>query len=520
MGRFLRFLAELPEPPETAAHLTAIQLDSYLRSRIRIRHGRQGFTDFLDLRRLLQEPPLRESISPALENYLNQRTMSSRHPSLPGYSDGEFTRIVKAARQDVAMIRSRIDAGEQLLVDWHTDPTSLDEPEADLAKVLAAVAETGVVPRLGGLNERSRRTELARRLFVTQLDRRPLLVLLVAVTGRNAESLKELTHEHRIIDGKAVEVRMVKRRHGRQQWHDTVTWEIGPAHRELHTPGGLYLLLHRLMARSRAFSHSGSIWSTWRNSGSAAGIGPAEHHDTYARRLSVSLDLKGWGAHHGLCEDTRDGEEPAPLAVDLRRIRTTCEVRRTRELGGHLPSAARSNTMGVLFASYLRGDPSTRDWAEAVVSQAMSDAEGAALAAHRQALASTGAEGLRVNPEPAPASPEMPAQEGAWNVCADPEQHPTTGRPCRRVSYLDCFHCANCVITRHHLPAIVALHDDLADRRQHLGESEWWTRYGRAWAAIRHDVYTKFTPAEVSAANASTPVAALLELAEDPWERP
>jgi hypothetical protein len=88
------------------------------------------------------------------------------------------------------------------------------------------------------------------------------------------------------------------------------------------------------------------------------------------------------------------------------------------------------------------------------------------------------------------------------------------------VSYLDCFHCANCVITRAHLPAIAALHDDLADRRRLLSDAEWWTRYGRVWMAIRHDIYAKFTPAEVSAAAANKPADALLELAEDSWERP
>jgi hypothetical protein len=46
------------------------------------------------------------------------------------------------------------------------------------------------------------------------------------------------------------------------------------------------------------------------------------------------------------------------------------------------------------------------------------------------------------------------------------------------VSYLDCFHCGNCLITRAHLPAILALIDELADRRTRLGDAEWWQRYG------------------------------------------
>jgi hypothetical protein len=45
-----------------------------------------------------------------------------------------------------------------------------------------------------------------------------------------------------------------------------------------------------------------------------------------------------------------------PLEVSFNRIRTSIEVRRTRAAGGHLPSAVRSNTIGVLFTTYLRGD--------------------------------------------------------------------------------------------------------------------------------------------------------------------
>jgi len=90
------------------------------------------------------------------------------------------------------------------------------------------------------------------------------------------------------------------------------------------------------------------------------------------------------------------------------------------------------------------------------------------------------------------------------------------------VSFLDCFHCGNCVITRNHLPAILALNDALAARRTQLGESEWWTRYGAVWAAIRREVLPKFTPDELAAAagTADQSAGALLELAEDPWERP
>ncbi len=355
------------------------------------------------------------------------------------------------------------------------------------------IAETGLIPRIPGRSaseERRARTVLAQQLFVTRTDREPLLVLLAAVTGRNCETLKELPAEHRILDGAAVELRVIKRRRGPRRWFDTVTWEIGPPHRELHTPGGLYLLLHRMMARGRTVSGSQTLWSVWRNAKRDLG-GQHEHHDPYAARLSAGLNLKQWAARHDLHADAAVQHDlREPLDVRFKRIRTAVEVRRTRTVGGHLPSAVRSNTIGVLFANYLRGDATAREWAEDVLGEAVADAE------------------------------RDPAREGAWTACSDPDQHPATGRACRRVSYLDCFHCGNCVITRSHLPAILALLDDLAGRRTQLGEIEWWRRYGPVWAAIRRDVLPRFTPAELRSATTNKPADALLELAEDPWEHP
>jgi len=58
-----------------------------------------------------------------------------------------------------------------------------------------------------------------------------------------------------------------------------------------------------------------------------------------------------------LLADASEGREAKPLQVTFNRIKTSTEVRRTRRLGGHLPSAAKSNTMQVLFRNYLGGDP-------------------------------------------------------------------------------------------------------------------------------------------------------------------
>jgi hypothetical protein len=263
LGRFLRFLDDLPQPP-TPRELTAAQVDAYLRHRVRSPLGQRAWEELIELRQLFRQPSMRDLVDGKVGNYLARRVdkTGGRLPGRSGYSDGELARLGDAARADVAAIRDRIDAGEALLASWRADPASISGEDAVTAALLEEAAETGVIPRLPGgrpQQERNARTALAQRLFVTRTDREPLLVLLAAVTGRNSETLKELPAEHRVLDGAAVELRVIKRRQGPRRWFDTVTWEIGPPHRELHTPGGLYLLLHRLMARGRAISGSQTL---------------------------------------------------------------------------------------------------------------------------------------------------------------------------------------------------------------------------------------------------------------------
>jgi hypothetical protein len=85
---------------------------------------------------------------------------------------------------------------------------------------------------------------------------------MVAVSARNIETNKELPAEHLLAGDRAAGLQLVKRRRGAVD-STTATWEIGYAHRRLHTPGGLYLQLHRLMGRGRGFTGSGTVWSVW-----------------------------------------------------------------------------------------------------------------------------------------------------------------------------------------------------------------------------------------------------------------
>jgi len=561
LGRLVRFLAALPDSPARPGQLTREHLQAFHDQRARTA-PLTALRDLAEARMLLTGPALGEQVPAEVVDYLQRRLPAPRPapPSRPdagvpqpgsnvrlttGYSDGELARLLAALRSDAATIRDRIRAGEDLLRRYQDSPLTVAEDDQILGGMLEQMAATGQVPAPPGARPglvTPERQQLAGRLFLTLRDLPPLMLLAATLTERNGETIKELPARHRLLEGRAVELVIVKRRRGARRWFETVTWEVGPPGRELHTPGGFYLLMLELTARSRQWCGSPLLWCVWRN-GHAARTGAADDH-----LAPFEPSLRGtpilptaWAANRPrpLLADPPPGPagtgNPAPavpLQVSFNRIKTSMEVRRTKRLGGHLPSAVKSNTMPVLFRNYLSGDPVIISWAEEVLGEALIDAEQAARQAHERAMRLAGGGPVVVPGPVGPAALEEAGLDPAtacqavggeldtgWTACTGHDRNPLTGQECQ-VSFLDCFHCGNCLITRDHLPRLLGLADALDQRRRQLGEDAWWRRYGPAWAAVRHDILAKFTPAELRQAQADKSQDALLDLVENPWELP
>jgi hypothetical protein len=569
LGRLVKFLGALPQPPASPDQLTPAHLEAFHDHRAKTTPT-TALRDMSEARLLFALPALRDKVSAAVLDHLQRRLPAPREPRAPaaghdagpaqpgfgakrlttGFSDGELARLLAALRADAARIRDRIRAGEDLLRRYQADPLALDDNDRDLGRMLEQMAATGRVPAPPAARPSPfcpERQQLAGRLFLTLRDLPPLMMLAAALSERNGETMKELPVRHRALEDRAVELVIVKRRRGARRWFETVTWEIGTPGRELHTAGGFYLLMLELTARSRGWCGSPLLWCAWRN-GYPAGLGvPDSHLAPFADSLKGTTILPtAWAANRPrpLLADPQPvhagsgGPSPGavapgqPLQVSFNRIKTSMEVRRTKRMGGHLPSAAKSNSMPVLFRNYLSGDPVITAWAEEVLGEALLDAEQAARQAHDRAVKAAGG-GPRVlagpvntaaleksglGPEAARHAADGELDTG-WTACIDHDQHPLTREP-SQVTYPDCFHCGNCLVTRDHLPRLLALLDALAQRRRELPEDAWWTRYGPAWVAIRQDILAKFTPAELQQAQAGKPHDALLDLAENPWELP
>jgi hypothetical protein len=543
--RFLKFLGHLRRPPRSLAELRTSHLQQFHMRRMETVSEQYAFDDLIEIHRLLREVEPQSRLRGDIVEVIHQRVRRvkpTQTKGRPGYSDREFAAIVTAARSDVVQIRERIRAAERLLASFEADPAQLTSDARVLAEELASMARTGRVPArrrrtCTGLTcpDHRARMELASQLFLTAADPAPLLILMVALSGRNGETIKELPVDHRVLERRAVAVSLVKRRRGKTLSRETVHWETGGTDsRQLHTPGGLYLLLHELTRRSRRWSGATRIWSIWvmeathgRNRELKARTGG--HIDPYGVTLRGVFHptLRQWAARHGLYADG-SGDGRPPLDIDLNRLKTTVEVRITKAVGGHLPSASRTNTLDVSFLHYLRNDPRVRDWADRILTAALHDAENSARAFQLRILDAAAERAFQHNPEDAAAAlgttPEKVKSAAAGELdtlvssCLDIQHHPQTGGPCSD-SFLTCLRCPNALVAERHLPMLFALLDLLQQELDRLGVDDWCGRHGVTWLIITRLIMPRFTAAQRDAAQKAKPGSLPLDLLEGPKEQ-
>lgn len=115
LGRWMRFLAKLPTPPADPGRLTPAHLEAFVRFRTAQAGEETAFKDVQDIKLLLDMDAIVPLLAPEARGSLVRRQPRSRSFGQAGYSDGEFKRLLSAARADVAQIRDRIAAGEELV---------------------------------------------------------------------------------------------------------------------------------------------------------------------------------------------------------------------------------------------------------------------------------------------------------------------------------------------------------------------------------------------------------------------
>ncbi|GGK31284.1 hypothetical protein GCM10011583_73940 [Streptomyces camponoticapitis] len=445
-----------------------------------------------DVLLLLRDVPGQDRLERTLHEFMGQRGhgIDAQETSPPGYSDREFAAIMAAARSDVVAIRDRISAGERLLALSREDPELLETTERERARRLETMARTGraQVDYSGLLVGEYPAAGYAQagQLFVVDRDLAPLMVYAAGLSGRNPETIKELPAEHRVLEEKAVVVTLTKRRRGKANSCTTVHWSVAPdPARRLRATGSFYLLLHRMMERSRAFSGTSSLWSIWAGNGrgAAANASTAGHIGPFDAELARKLGLGSWAAGHHLVDD-----EGGPLQMRLTRMKKTVEVRTAKQTGGHLPSLRLTKTAQTSFAHYLRGDPFVAEWAAEVLTEAITEAE---ESARDIVLWPAGAV--------APVDDQVRRRAETGDLvtlassCLDIDHHPEHGGRCRESS-LTCLRCPNALVLERHLPMLLALAEALRADLDKRDAAQWAARHGVIWQIITHGILPRFSP--------------------------
>jgi hypothetical protein len=524
--RLIKFLDELPDRPTTLEAVSVDHLEAYRRVRLTTAGERRVNKDLRLLStvfRSLEGPNHVAQVGSWLDRPWPIGELAGTDG---GYSDREFAAIMTAARSAVREIERRFANAKQLMERYQANQGLLGEEERHFARHLLAIASTGTVlgyrqtrtagdhPNKQNLPDYTRQVHIASRLFLVERDLRPLLTLAVGLSGRNVETIKELTADCEVLGGRAVRVELTKRRRGPAGMFDHTHWEIGKPNQTLHTPGGFYLLVKELTELGRSFSGTDSLWSIW-----SARSG---HVAAFEASLARGPGSLRWQYELGLLDD--EGE---PLRLSLPRLKKTVDIRTTRDTGGHLPSSTRSNSMSVLFTNYLRGDDSVRDWAGDVITAALKSAELDARATQARVLTGFGDQSASSAQRAAAELGLTTSKAGdllageldtVFTACGDIQHGPfDAGRRCS-ASFLMCLSCENALISKQHIPRLKGLLSWLVRQWESLDVEIWWTRHGLTWLALTQHIRPKFTPAEWDSAKESDDVESLLALIDGPKE--
>jgi hypothetical protein len=509
--RFARYLATLPWPPARAADLAPEHLDGFYESRSGLQ---SGAAELGTLKRLLAR-------ADGLSDVMAGKVHEAGPPIIRGdprssYSRDELRRIAEAARGDLRAAAARIRACREELRGVRSGDLNPGEDchlarryeLLDWADRFADVPRTPPVRtgrtagnryQLPWVKEHGTVSEVVSRLHLTGDEAAAGAVLLAVLTGQNPGVILKVPAVHHRADGYAgpagtAIVDLNKRRRGPRAHMSLALTEIPdwisipgnpddiPARDMLHTPFGVYLLLHELTARSRELAGGSRLlvgYSDRGGKGDQRGLRWIGEADSRIRR---------WAAQHGLMADEPDADgNPAPLRLTRGLIRLTY-------LELHQKPVA--HTEQTLATDYLGRNRGNLAGYQKVVAATLKDE--VAKARTRGSMALLTEDDLRRAQE----APEAVAGEHGvntetlkrmisgeldtvMNACAGNRRspHAPAGQPCP-ASFMLCLECPCARALPRHLPVQVLVHDRLAERRSQVTPLQWAQRLAAPHAQL------------------------------------
>ncbi|MFF1844220.1 hypothetical protein ACFVW9_21120 [Streptomyces sp. NPDC058217] len=511
--QFDRYLRTLPWPPREVSHLTPEHIDGFYETRKHLATAVRG--EISDLKQLLIRT---EGISSTMAGRL-AAPLPPKPSTEPkeSYSRTEFKRIADAARGDLRTAAQRIRANRDLLQRFRQGEIEIgnDRLLAERLELLDWVNRFGDVPRKRRESGRDSGKDVPLRwisghghgsapeviswLHLTAPELAAGAILLGVLTGENPDVIFKTPAAHHRADGYTGRtgttiVDLVKPRRGTRAYmnlalSDVPDWISIPdepeemtTRDELHTPFGLYMLLHELTACSRALAGGDLLLVGYCASGGreqGRGLRPVNRTSGL-----IGDRASAWGLRKDELDE--DGKS-VPLTLTLSLLRLTYIELHQK------PVAHTEKTAATQYLLRNRGN--VTEYRKVVAAALTEEAAKARARGSVAVMSADDVEWARTNPEAVAADhgveplilKKMIAGEldTVMTSCTDNKNgpHAPAGTPCP-ASFMLCLDCECARALPRHLPIQVLVHDQLSERREQMDVLQWVQRFAGPLARL------------------------------------
>lgn len=513
---FDRYLTELKTVPQSAAEVAPRHFDGFYDHR-KAEGIKTARHELVEVRQLLLRTP---GISDALAGRL-AGVMPSRPDSEPShsYSRAELKRIAQTARAALRSAETRIRGNRELLAQFRAGDldVSSDVHLRRRLQILDQLDRAGDVPRRmrnfagqvqyapeNWVMSKGKIPDVFGWLYLKPEEIAAAAVLFGVMTGQNPEPILKMTAAHHRADGGVgpgtAIVGLRKPRRQRRAYMDLALSQVPDwisipekpdqlATRDiLHTPFGLYALVHDLTARARHFAGGNRLLVAYMSSG--GGRSSSKGRGWRPIPTDGALISK-FGRTWNLPSDETDetDEEGRPLPMQPLRLET---LRITYIELHQKPVAHTERTAATRYLVRNRGNINEY---RTVIAETLT-AEVAKARARSKIITMTAEQVAQARENPEETAAEMGLEptvlkrmlagelDTVLGACTDNtggDYNP--GEPCR-ASFLLCLDCECARALPRHLPLQVVVHDRLAERREQMDPLQWAARFAGPHAQL------------------------------------
>ncbi|MET8013421.1 hypothetical protein ABZU86_16300 [Streptomyces sp. NPDC005271] len=510
---FDRYLTGLETAPQSAAEVGPGLFDGFYGHR-KAEGIKTARHELVEVRLLLLRTA---GISDALAGRL-AGVMPSRPDSEPShsYSRAELKRIAQAARAALRSAETRIRSNRELLAQFRAGDldVSSDVHLRRRLQILDHLDRVGDVPRRmrksAGMVQYAPETWVMSKgkipdvfgwLYLKPEEIAAAAVLFGVMTGQNPEPILKMTAAHHRADGGVgpgtAIVGLRKPRRQSRAYMDLALSEVPdwisiPAQPDqlatrdiLHTPFGLYVLVHDLTARARHFAGGNRLLVAYMSSG---GGGRSGNGRGWRPIATNGAPISKLGRTWNLPSDETD-DEGRPLPMQPLRLET---LRITYIELHQKPVAHTERTAATRYLVRNRGNINeyrtvvaetlTAEVAKARARSKITTMTAKQVAQAWENLEEAAAElGLEPTVLKRMLAGELDTVLGACTDNTGGDYNP--GEPCR-ASFLLCLDCECARALPRHLPLQVVVHDRLAERREQMDPLQWAGRFAGPHAQL------------------------------------